>query len=561
MKEIWHHTRHDLGRMRWWLLLWFAFSLASPQRFPVSEVPFLHSYGAVVFLFFLSLMLARQHPLAGDRIWWATRPISRHRLAASKLLSLLLVVGLWLIGGGIRLAFEGFHPLAIVLFQIEAVPLTLAAGLGAMLVCGFSRTWRGLATTLLIGVLAVVYLAFVFVGWLDHFKTQWTRAYDSAVAEHLLYYYFLRWLDWNAESGFVGGLVLCTGFWIVLRLRFRERSRLRRGILGLAWVVAGALCIKTALVPGRFPRALPTDPVPETRESLAVKVDEGAVRLVKRKTRDYVRAGRIREEYSMRIPLVAIPADLIAADEMAASDEALCIRLDGETAEPEEIPLLEWSPALVGLNEHGSLWHALGASPEASPNWHGPDSGINITLPNGEQVTRLSGRTVSVSRSEPTNGKSVRITQASLWTNLPYRSGTAFAKGIHRVEIIDVHIAGTSYNEGMATSHYYSSALKLEELRFRLNLNPGNRLFGEPAGTVWHAVHTDAKGGPIASTGVSPYLISDLLSKPGKTQSGSTAFALDKKPSGIAIVRRVPKAKLRFAFEPQTITLPEITEE
>ncbi len=248
MKEIWHHTRHDLGRMRWWLLLWFTFSLASPQRFPVSDVPFLHSYGAVVFLFFLSLMLARQHPLGGDRVWWATRPISRDRLAASKLLSLLLIVGLWLIGGGIRLAFEGFHPLAIVLFQIEAIPLTLAAGFGAMLVCGFSRTWRGLATTLFIGVLAVVYIVIAFVGWLEHFKTQWTRDYDSVVVEHLLYYYFLRWLDWSAESGFVGGLALCAGFWIVAR----RRSGNAVGFAGASLVWCGPSSDRCASKPLSF---------------------------------------------------------------------------------------------------------------------------------------------------------------------------------------------------------------------------------------------------------------------------------------------------------------------
>ena len=258
---------------------------------------------------------------------------------------------------------------------------------------------------------------------------------------------------------------------------------------------------------------------------------------------------------------MAIPVNLIAVDEMATTDEALCIRPNEEPVGSGTPPLLEWSPAFSALNWHGSLWHSLGASPDASPNWHGPDSVFNIPLPSGEQATLLSGRTVFVSRTTPTRGKSVRITQASLWTSLPCRSGAVFARGIHRVEITGTRTARISHEEGAVIGHDYSFSLELKDLRFRLNLNPGNRLFGEPAGTVWHAVLTDEKGNPVAPDEASPYLIYDLLSKTGKTQGHSTEFALDKEPSGIAIVRRVPKAKLRFVFEPQTITLPEIMEE
>jgi len=573
MNETLLHSLHDLRRLRWWILIWLALNAGLPPRFPVSDIPFLSPIGAGVLLMLLAPALARQHSL-GDCSWWLTRPLTPNRLAASKLLSLLVLVVLGLVGEGIRLALEGFHPLAILLFQIEAIPLTLAAGLAMLLLCGFSRTWWGLAPTLVFVAMVILCAVLLLPGWKEEIVAGYAHHFShfghlsstasTTLAESQYYHRFGRWLDWRRDSGFIGGVALCIGFWLVARFRYEKPRHLQRGILGFALVLAASLIAKVALNPMPSYRPTLSDDRPLFATIIGTESgfdqDEGGSR---------EESGRDSDRFFLNLPLEIKGDASFIGRELAGLEVVIDFESASETSpDVRDESNAKSSRSLAGHDrfrgfEFGDLEDMLGRASAASQERQRASAVACLWIDRGI-ARELSGRSFAVSTRERGFKNSVRLSEKTLWATLPFEAGSSFARGAHRLEIIETSVSripGRDTEEETDPNDIHSARLNFKVLRFRCQWNPGKRLYSEPDGTQWRVALVDDESAPVGPGNRSPYGVEDLATREGHGGKAWISQRLDSEPAGLAVVRAVPKGRRRLVVEAQTLTIPVFSEE
>ncbi|MCB1078099.1 MAG: hypothetical protein KDM64_09765, partial [Verrucomicrobiae bacterium] len=521
MKDVFHHLRFDLLRLRWWLMLWFGWSFFSRDLFQdwplsYSGVP-LPSGFWILPLFLIVALLAGQHPLSGDRNWWVTRPAHRRDLAVSKALTLMILVGLWLIGGAIHLTVRGFHPAAVAFYQAESVPLFFGIAIALFLWCGFFRTWRSMAAASLVALVAMSMLAFAWKG----FRTGWVDAKQAELIEYwqndpslslgkqgdtfsrsrelagtLFRNSFGRWTDWTGEAGFLGGLLLGLGSIVVTGIRHRRRFRLRTAIYATLGTIILAATIKTACVP--FP-LLRGEPQPllstELKDTpIVVGIDEKNARF----TRTVEQWGTPphsyeRTRFNLELPFeIHNPTALLPTESAEISMLTLHLRQRG--SDPGKYLTFDCMPVFQRLE---SVLHVEGIQKDtirdsaeivrfqdtvtASYDGSAPFDLRHLDVQRVVRTNEKSPQVEWVMKSEKLT-PTARIREARTWARLSLRPGSAVAEGIHRFSLPGKeefqHSTGRD-PETRSSVDYLSVPIQYQQLLFRLNRNPALRYFGE----------------------------------------------------------------------------------